>query len=400
MFAKFFDTPVFVDGAWSDLKDILLFATDEIVEYSYTKRWSSVGEFSMALPYRKELLPQLKINGIINYDRDWLFVQGISHNGSTITLTGKDCKGLLDLRITEYGGTSVAGAEGYDVVSGTTAQCVKHYLDANAVIGDADIEAYIQAHMPTATDSEKNATRAAMRARRLPVSWNSESVSGLVSDSYMARLEYLSEVISKLCDGADIGYDVAGVFGTLHSHPFRLTLLSGTDRGFNQSANPRVIFTPSWGNVRSMTFDHSVDELYNMIYAVDVNESTSPIPRGDMPSGVMRRECTVSVSVSSTDPSTRDYFAKYALEQVESNTETHSYTIEPSVSGYGTDYTLGDIVTVLEPATGNKYNATITEVTKTYAQGRQDITITLGTQKKKPLQKIVNDLISGTARRR
>ena len=335
----------------------------------------------MVLPFRDEFLSSLTINGTIEYDDDWLFVQGISHNGDTITLTGKDCKGLLDLRITEYGGTSVAGAEGYDVVSGTTAQCVKHYLDANAVISDADIEAYIQAHMPTATEEEKNATRAAMRARRLPVSWNSESVSGLVSDSYMARLEYLSEVINKLCDGANLGYDVRAQ-GYLHYYNFT------------------IIFTPGWGNVRSMTFDHSVDELYNMIYAVDVNESTSPIPRGDVPSGVMRRECTVSVGVSSTDPSTAGYFAKYALEQVESNTETHSYTIVPTTAGYGTDYTLGDIVTVLEPVTGNQYNATITEVTKTYAQGRQDITIVLGSQKKKPLQKIVNDLISGTARRR
>lgn len=372
MFAKFFSPLIYGTNSWPTLQQNFIFATNEVVEYSYTKRWSSAGEFTMVLPYSDELLGQLTINATITYDGDWLFVQGISHNGDTITITGKDCKGLLDLRITEYGGTSVAGAEGYDVVSGTTAQCVKHYLDANAI-------------SPTTA------------ARKLPLSWSSQSVSGLVSDSYMARLEYLSEVVTKLCDGADIGYDVTGDYNGV----FSFRLLQGTNRSFSQSANPRVIFTPSWGNVRGMTFDHGVSDLYNMVYAVDVNDVTSPISRdSELPSGVMRRECTVSVSVSSTDPSTADYFAKYALEQVESNTETHSYTIEPSVTGYGTDYTLGDIVTVLEPGTGNKYNATITEVTKTYAQGRQDITITLGTQKKKPLQKIVNDLISGTARRR
>ena len=392
MFARFFNVP---DGGL--MQDDLLFVTDEIISYDYTKRWSSVGDFTMVLPFRDEFLSKLTINGTIGYDDDWLFVQGIRHDGRYITLTGKDCKGLLDLRITEYGGTSVAGAEGYDVVSGTTAQCVKHYLDANAVISDADIETYIQAHMPTATEDEKEATRAAMKARRLPLSWDSQSVTGLVSDSYMARLEYLSEVVSKLCDGADIGYDVRAQ-GYLHYYNFML--LQGTNRSFSQSSNPRVIFTPGWGNVKSLTFEHSVDELYNMIYAVDVNNSTSPIPRGDVPIGVMRRECTVSVSVSSTDPSTRDYFSKYALEQVESNTETHSYTIEPSVSGYGTDYTLGDIVTVLEPVTGNQYNATITEVIKSYSHDKRELSITLGTQKKKPLQKIVNDLISGTARRR
>lgn len=369
MFAKFFSAPTYSNSAWSTFQNSFLLATDEIIEYSYTKRWSSVGEFTMALPYNDELLVQLTINGIITYDGDWLLVQGISHNGQTITLTGKDCKGFLDLRLTEYG-SSVAGAEGYDVVSGTTAECIKHYLDSNAISPSSD-------------------------ARKLPLSWHS-GATGLAFDSYMARLEYLSEVVNKLCDGADIGYDVIG-FRNL----YEFTLLQGTDRSFNQSAHPRVIFTPSWGNVRSMTFEHGVDELYNVIYAVDTNDVTSLISRDSTtPSGVMRRECTVSVGVSSTDPTTSGYFDKYALERVVDNVETHSYTIEPSVSGYGTDYVLGDIVTVLEPGTGNKYNATITEATKTYAQGRQDITITLGKQKKKPLQKIVNDLISGTARRR
>lgn len=369
MFAKFFRAPVY-NGSWSSLQNDFLYATNEIISYSYAKRWSSVGDFTMVFPFSDELLSKLAINGTINYDGDWLLVQGISHNGQTITLTGKDCKGFLDLRLTEYGSSSVAGAEGYDVVSGTTAECIKHYLDSNAISPSSDV-------------------------RKLPLSWHS-GATGLASDSYMARLEYLSEVVNKLCDGADIGYDVIGFRGL-----YDFTLLQGTDRSFNQSAHPRVIFTPSWGNVRSMTFEHGVDELYNVIYAVDVNDVTSTISRGgEVPSGVMRRECTVSVGVSSTDPTTAVYFDKYALEQVVDNVETHSYTIEPSVTGYGTDYTLGDIVTVLEPGTGNKYNATITEVTKTYAQGRRDITITLGKQKKKPLQKIVNDLISGTARRR
>ena len=259
------------------------------------------------------------------------------------------------------------------MVSGTTAQCVKHYLDANAI-------------------------SPATSARSLPLMWDTASVSGLASDSYMARLEYLSEVVKKLCDGADIGYDVTG---DLSGGVFKFRLLQGTDRSFSQSVNPRVIFCPAWGNVRRMEFSHSVDELLNVIYAVDTNDHTSVVYRGEnVPSGVQRRECTVNAGVSSTDPATAGYFDKYAIAQAADNVESHSYTIEPSVSGYGTDYSLGDIVTVLEPATNNKYNATITEVTKAYSQGKRDITITLGDQKQKPLQRIVNDLISGTARRR
>lgn len=373
MFAKFFGAPVYDNGAWSTFQSGFLFATEEVIDYNYTKRWSGVGDFSLVLPYSDELLTGLVINGIITYDGDWLLVQTIQYDSQRITLSGKDCKGLLDLRLTEYGSTSVSGAEGYDVISGTTAECVKHYLDSNAI--------------SPVTES-----------RKLPLMWDTASVSGIASDSYMARLEYLSDVVNKLCDGADIGYDVTG---DLSGGVFKFRLLQGTDRSFSQSVNPRVIFCPAWGNVRRMEFSHSVDELLNVIYAVDTNDHTSVVYRGEnVPSGVQRRECTVNAGVSSTDPATAGYFDKYAIAQAADNVESHSYTIEPSVSGYGTDYSLGDIVTVLEPATNNKYNATITEVTKAYSQGKRDITITLGDQKQKPLQRIVNDLISGTARRR
>ena len=80
--------------------------------------------------------------------------------------------------------------------------------------------------------------------------------------------------------------------------------------------------------------------------------------------------------------------------------ESHSFTIEPTVSGYGTDYTLGDYVTILDDYTGNLYKRQITEVTKSYSQGQKSIALTFGTPKQKPLQKLVNSFISGTARRR
>ena len=85
---------------------------------------------------------------------------------------------------------------------------------------------------------------------------------------------------------------------------------------------------------------------------------------------------------------------------MEDNVETHSYTVDPSATGYGTDYDLGDKVTVIDRVTGNRFDAVITEAVKSYSQGAQNITLSLGKQKKKPLQRIVNDLIGGVARRR
>lgn len=371
MFAKFFKAPTYSGGSWSTFQNDFIYATNRIVSYEYTKRFSAVGNFSLVLPFDKELLAVLEINGTVYYDGDWLLIDTIRYDDKQIVISGKDCKGLLDLRVTSYYEQGVEGAEGYDVVSGTTAQCVKHYIDSNAI---------------SPTDA----------ARKLPVVWQS-GASGLASDSYMARLEYLSEVISNLCDGADIGYDVRG---NMTGSGFKFALKSGVDRSFDQSTNDRILFSEKWQNVKSISFEHSVSELYNEIYAVDSNDRTSNVSRGSTPSYIQRRECTVNVGVSSTDPETSGYFDKYALAQVEDNVETHSYTVDPSATGYGTDYDLGDKVTVIDRVTGNRFDAVITEAVKSYSQGAQNITLSLGKQKKKPLQRIVNDLIGGVARRR
>ena len=338
MFAKFFKAPTYSGGTWSTFSDDRLFVTDSI---------SAVGS-------------------------DWLWVQSIQYDGRKITISGKDCKGFLDTRISLYGDTQVSGAEGYDIVSGTTAYCIKHYLDNNCI-------------SPEDT------------SRKLPLEW-SGGAYGLSNDHYMARLEYISDIVNKMCENAGIGYDVRG---KLNSRCFAVATVQGTDRGTAQNVRARVIFSARHGNVTSQSFEHGVDDLYNEIYAEDVNGIVIPVSRGNEPVGISRRECTVNAGISSTDPATEGYFSSYVLNEVSDNVESHNYNIEPSVrGGYGTKYDIGDIVAIQNDHTKNLTNMQITEVTKSYSQGRQSLSMTFGKPKQKPLQKIVNDFLSGTARRK
>lgn len=214
----------------------------------------------------------------------------------------------------------------------------------------------------------------------------------------MARLEYISDIVNKMCENAGIGYDVRG---NLNSRCFDVTTIQGVDRGTAQNVRPRVIFSVRHGNVTSQSFEHGVDDLYNEIYAEDVNGIVIPVSRGNEPVGISRRECTLNAGISSTDPATEGYFNSYVLNEVSDNIESHSYNIEPSVSsGYGTKYDIGDIVAIQDDYTKNLTNMQITEVTKSYSHGRQSLSLTFGTPKQKPFQKIVNNFLNGTARRR
>lgn len=364
MFGRFFKAPTLTNGAWSSFNDDFLFSTDRFVSYEYTKRLSKPGSFSLSMPFDRDRLRKLELMGTVCMDgQDWLLVENISYDGQTITLSGKDMKGLLDTRIALYGTAS----GGYDIASGTTAECLKHYLDNNCI---------------SPADS----------SRALPLAWRS-GAQGLASDSYMARFEPLSDIFSELCDNAGIGYDIRRSGST-----FGFQTIQGVDRSYAQSVRPRVIFCLGWKSVRSQLFEHGVDNLINVVYATGTNEVTNAVYRGGTEkTGVFRREHNVSVNVSTVD----EYFEKYAYKDLSDNVESHSFTVEAALtSGYGTAYDLGDIVTVKDDYTRNMFNKVVTEVTQTFGSGNRELKLVLGQQKQKPLQKIVNNLLSGTQRRR
>lgn len=361
MFAKFFEPP----NLEKSFRESLLFCTDKIISYDYKKCWSKVGNFSIALPFDKELLKSICLNGIIYIDKDWLWVQNISYDGKQVLLEGKDCKGFLETRISLYDKAQTAGADGYDIVKGTTADCIKHYINNNCINPD-----------------DEN--------RKLPLNWIG-GAEGLKNDSYMARFEYLSEIINKLCDGADIGYDIKG---KLSSNGFDMCTLKGVDRSFAQSENSRVIFSAHWGNIVTQNFEHGIENLYNAVYGTDTEGYTKPVYRDNQVNkGINRRECNVSVSTTVTD----EFFNDYALKDLNDNIENHSYDITVFSANYGIDYNIGDIISVRDDLTNNVFNAKITEVQKTYSQGKKSISIVLGNQKMKPIPKIINNLIFGTA---
>ena len=358
MFAKFFKSPSLV----SCFSDDFTLATDKIISYEYTKRFSKSGDFSLVMPFKKDFLKALFLNGIIYFDGDWLWIQNISYDGQQISVTGKDSKAFLETRIVLPDDT---GFEGYSSVEGTTSQCIENYLVKNCI---------------SPTDSN----------RKLPLIFKGGAV-GLTNDHYMTRFEYLSDVITNLCDNADIGFDIRG---RLASKGFEFITLGGTDRSFAQSQNPRVILSAKWRNVLSQTFEHGVDNLLNAVYGTDSQNYSRLIPTSA--NGISRRECNISVSVPTTD----SWFEKYALNEVKDNFETHSFEISVPFGNYGQDYILGDTVTVKDDFTGDLYNRKITEVTKSYSNGQRSVSLVLGQQKQKPFQKIVNNLINKTQQRK
>ncbi len=364
-FARFFKP---FSSTSDTFQSCFIFATKDIVSYEYNKKWCGTGQFSLILPLKKDIIRKALVNNIVYYDDDWLMITSLSYNNNQITLTGVDLNGLLDNRITVFGKAQVAGAEGYDVVKGTTGDCINHYINNNLVLPED-------------------------KSRQIPNMVIDKTVAGLSDDSYMARLKILSDVVCDLCNNANIGYRIDG---DLQRDKYRFSTLTGVDHSANQRSNPYVILSTRWGNIVSSVFTHSVDNLFNAIYATGADVTQTVYRDNDIPNGFSRRETAVDVTVNSVDD-----IKTYALYNMQDNIETHSYELDVKSTGlYGNKFDLGDTVTVIDSFTNNKFTSQIVEVKKTISNSQRKISVILGKQNQKLLNRIITGIYNRTLKRK
>lgn len=350
---------------------------DELISIDSVRKWCGAGTFSLALPLTEKNLRMMQAGYILAVDgmtvnADWLVITETSHDTAAckLTVAGKDLNSWLSLRRTVFADAQEEGAQGYDIVSGTTAECVEHYLNNN-IISPADSERA----MPNFT-------------------FLSNSAPGLTNDSYMSRLEDLQVVIEDLCSNAGLGYRIYGRAGT-NQDDYVFRLLQGTDRSIGQTENPVVMLSGVFRNVVGAVFSHSVNNLYNAAYATGADVTQTVYRDSSIPTGYSRRETAIEVNVSSVGD-----IRQYALYQLRDNVEVSSVTLDIREGIYGDKFQLGDIISAQDDLSGNMYSGVVTEVHRQLSGTQQKTSITIGQQGQKLLNRIVTGIYNGTLRRR
>ncbi|MDD6488968.1 MAG: hypothetical protein PUG48_04025, partial [Clostridia bacterium] len=354
MLAKFFSYPT-ENGTF---QSEFVSQTDKIVSYEYNKKRIGTGSFTLILPTTDYFCKHIAENMLIEIDGDWLEIRNISRNETQITVTGTDLNGWTDYRITAFGKTQVAGADGYDVIKGSTGECINHYIQNN---------------MTAPVDS----------ARKFPRLIITQTAQGKTDDRYMARLKVLTEVIGNLCVNSTIGYEITA---NVNQNSFEFKTFAGTDRSIEQTDRTAVIFSQKRNNLLSATYERGNTDLLNAIYATGADVTQTVYRTSDIPTGTLRKETAIDVSVE-TVADIKDY----ALAQVTGNIATNSYTLDvAAVADYGIKYNLGDYVTVKDTLTGKTWTAQIEEIKKSKSQTENKIELVLGDTKMKLLNKIQN----------
>ncbi|SBW02691.1 hypothetical protein KL86CLO1_11683 [uncultured Eubacteriales bacterium] len=335
---------------------------------STTSKLAAPGDFTITIPLGARYADAFLPGRLVLIDRTfWGVIDGrvleAGEQGQQVTASGRDLKGLTVDRITLPPlVSSVAGTQGYDVVTGTTEACMKHFVDANMV-------------------------RSADPLRNIPgLLIALDQGRGVQDDKYMSRHDGLSDVLQALGEAAGLGYDI---IPDLDNGAYVFDVVQGVDRSGIQSDRPRIVFDISRRTAQAQTYTDSRTDARNIFYATrsgaeyeDEALTMMYVRDGEeTQGGIYRREQHLSLSVS-TPEAGQEYeeLQRAALQEAENYRPAESFTcvILDGRFQYGRDYFLGDTVTAQSREWGVTMHPMVTAMTTEYGETGITHTATFG----------------------
>lgn len=297
----------------------------------WTDRYYACGDFEIYMPCSENMLSTLKQDMYL-YLRESEHVMIIEdiqidtdvEDGAHLTVTGRSLESILDRRV----------IWNLTTLSGGLQAGIKQLLNENAI-----------------SPSDP--------ARQIPNLVFEDSTDPKITNLSLNAQYYgenLYDVICEVCESNEIGFKI-----TLNdSNQMVFSLYAGTDRSYEQTENPYVIFSPGFDNLLNSNYISSKKTLKTVTMITgegegsDKKKAVAECSNG-AGSGLNRREMHTDASgISQTDGentiSDEAYTAllqRQGIDELAQNTRTESFEGEVS-SGrtytYGTDYFMGDIV--------------------------------------------------------
>lgn len=275
-----------------------------------------------------------------------------SKEGDRATIEGLDLRELLRRRnIVPSDYTSTDGTAGYDARTGPSETIIKGYIRDN-------LKAPVQAGRPAAGDC---------------LTIGPDLGRGVADDKYMSRFEVLGEVVTTIARDAELCTRMDLVEAEGQPLGFLFDCYQGVDRRDSQQDNSYAIFEIERGNVVSMEYADSADSYFNAFYTTRggarfADEALTMLYMRDgepSPDWYDRREKWLNIGVSKDVPAGEEYneLKRLAQQQMKNWGRVRSFTAKVnSALRFGSDYNVGDKVTVLRRGWGVELDAQITRV--------------------------------------
>lgn len=318
---------------------------DTYESFIWTDRYYAYGDFELYESMTEKLLDSLQQDFYIqNRDSDHVMIiekiqiQSDTENGNHATITGRSLESILERRI----------VWGQRVLSGNFQNAIQMLLNENII---------------SPSDSNRRISNFVFKASTDP------SITQLKIDAQYTG-DNLYDVIQKACEEAGIGFKV-----TLNENKqFVFELYAGTNRSYDQTVNPYVIFSPNFENIINSNYIESKASLKTVTLVGGEGEGAArkytTVGGG---SGLDRRELFTDARDISSDIgdgetlTDAEYIAQLqqrGKEKLAENTNVVTFEGETETTimfKYGEDFFNGDIVQIANEY-GHETKARILEV--------------------------------------
>lgn len=323
----------------------------------WTDRYNECGDFELFTAMSMDLLNVIKQDYYIRRpDSDHvMIIEKIEidtdvEDGNTITITGRSLESLLDRRIV-WNETSL---------SGSFQDGIEKLLNENVISPSNESRKIPNFKMEKSED---------------------QAITNLTIEAQY-KGDNLYDILQTLCTERNIGFKVV----LSDTNELVFSLYSGTDRSYDQTDNPYVIFSPNYDNLISSNYIESKSSFKNVTLVSAEDSDNRPEEEGaEAPlvetavgnvSGLARRETFTDYgSISRTvtegdqektlsDSEITAMLRQRGKETLAENAAILSFEGEAETSTmfkYGEDFTIGDIVQV-EDHYGHESRARVIEL--------------------------------------
>lgn len=154
------------------------------------------------------------------------------------------------------------------------------------------------------------------------------------------------------------------------------------DRSINQTALPPVVFSEDFGNIKNATWTNSNKDWRNVAYMnwTDANNAAQDSPVGNTSHGATiafnRKEIIISSSKKTSNEVVAEGRSALNARPIVESFTADIVNNDRTMSTYGVDWNLGDIVTIQSSELDVSVDAQITEIDEVYANGEYSISAT------------------------
>lgn len=326
----------------------------------WTRKYNDIGDFELYIPITEEALNLIKINRLVQRQdkpESLMIIRNIklttdAENGNYLTVSGPSIEKYIAQRII-WKQTNL---------SGTIADNITQLLNENLIDPEATARKI--------NDVEIGDTSAAA-GQTMKKQFTGENL-----------LEAISAILKEYKLGFNLLFD---------DDKLKFNIYAGVDRSFDQTENPRVIFSPEFDNFITSEYTESTENYKNVVLVAGegegINRKTQEVGTG---TGAERIEEYIDARdvSSSTEGGTitpaqyNDLLISRGQEKLAELKKDFSYTgqVEPTINYiFEKDYFLGDIIEIINEF-GTGIAARITEIIESWDENGYTLVPTFSTE--------------------